>query len=61
MLSRSGWAAGELRHGVQELVAQRLGAPEGFLIVDNTGFLNKGVVSLGVRWPCSGMAGRTAS
>ncbi|MFD3588280.1 hypothetical protein [Streptomyces sp. NPDC058683] len=42
-------------------MAQRPGAPEGFLIVDDTGFLNKGAVSPGLRWPCSGMAGRTAS
>ncbi|MFF8595211.1 IS701 family transposase [Streptomyces sp. NPDC015220] len=40
-------------------VAERLGAPDGVLIVDDTGFIKKGVVSAGVQRQYSGTAGRT--
>lgn len=59
LLSRSRWDPDELRDDVQEYVAQRLGAPDGVLIVDDTGFLKKGVVSAGVQRQYSGTAGRT--
>jgi SRSO17 transposase len=40
-------------------VAERLGQPDGVLIVDDTGFLKKGRVSAGVQRQYSGTAGRT--
>lgn len=41
---------------MQEYVAQRLGAPDGVLIVNDTGFLKRGVVSTGVQRQYSGTA-----
>ncbi|SEG85532.1 transposase, IS4 family [Actinacidiphila yanglinensis] len=40
-------------------MAERLGRPDGVLIVDDTGFLKKGTVSAGVQRQYSGAAGRT--
>lgn len=40
-----------------DLVAERLGVPDGILIVDETGFLKKGVHSAGVQRQYSGTAG----
>lgn len=57
LLSRSRWNPDELRDDVQEYVAQRLGAPDGVPIVDDTGFLKKGAVSAGVQRQYSGTAG----
>ncbi len=49
----------ELRDDVQSYVAEKLGAPGGVLIVDDTGFVKKGTVSAGVQRQYSGTAGRT--
>ncbi|KOG64694.1 transposase [Streptomyces griseoflavus] len=59
LLSKGRWDPAELRDEVQEYVAERLGAPDGVLIVDDTGFLKKGTVSAGVQRQYSGTAGRT--
>jgi SRSO17 transposase len=48
-----------VRDDVQHYVAERLGAPDGVLIVDDTGFLKKGTSSAGVQRQYSGTAGRT--
>lgn len=40
-------------------MAERLGQPDGVLIVDDTGFIKKGSVSTGVQRQYSGTAGRT--
>ncbi|MGY3677799.1 SRSO17 transposase [Streptomyces sp. TE33382] len=40
-------------------MAERLGQPDGVLIVDDTGFVKKGTVSAGVQRQYSGTAGRT--
>nr|WP_256252327.1 transposase [Streptomyces sp. yr375] len=44
---------------MQEYVAERLGRPDGVLIVDDTGFPKKGTVSAGVQPRYSGTVGRT--
>ncbi|GAA2615112.1 hypothetical protein GCM10010304_80340 [Streptomyces roseoviolaceus] len=40
-------------------MAERLGTPDGVLIVDDTGFLKKGTTSAGVQRQYSGTGGRT--
>ncbi|WP_413105674.1 IS701 family transposase [Streptomyces sp. Inha503] len=59
LLSRACWDPDEIRDDLQEYVAEKLGAPTGVLIVDDTGFLKKGTVSAGVQRQYSGTAGRT--
>ncbi|KEF09485.1 transposase [Streptomyces rimosus] len=59
LLSWSRWDPDELRDDVQSYVAEKLGAPGGVLIVDDTGFVKKGTVSAGVQRQYSGTAGRT--
>ncbi|ONK10563.1 transposase-like protein [Streptomyces sp. MP131-18] len=34
-------------------------APDGVLVIDDTGFLKKGTTSAGVQWQYTGTAGRT--
>ncbi|WP_031008566.1 transposase, partial [Streptomyces rimosus] len=57
LLSWSRWDPDELRDDVQSYVAEKLGAPGGVLIVDDTGFVKKGTVSAGVQRQYSGTAG----
>ncbi|MFH8591513.1 IS701 family transposase [Streptomyces rimosus] len=59
LLSWSRWNPDELRDDVQSYVAEKLGTPDGILIVDDTGFVKKGTVSAGVQRQYSGTAGRT--
>ncbi|WP_217562623.1 IS701 family transposase [Streptomyces sp. GbtcB6] len=59
LLSWSRWDVDGLRDDLQEYVAEQLGAPDGVLIVDDTGFIKKGRVSAGVQRQYSGTAGRT--
>lgn len=59
LLNGARWNADELRDGLQHYVAERLGEPDGILILDNTGFLKKGTTSAGVQRQYSGTAGRT--
>ncbi|MFC5075780.1 IS701 family transposase [Kitasatospora cinereorecta] len=59
LLSWCQWDPDEIRDDLQGYVAERLGQPDGVLIVDDTGFLKKGTVSAGVQRQYSGTAGRT--
>ncbi|MEV7982127.1 transposase [Streptomyces sp. NPDC086519] len=59
LLHRSRWDPDEVRDGPQEYVAERLGEPDGVLIIDETGFLEKGTASAGLQRQYSGTAGRT--
>ncbi|WP_308346420.1 IS701 family transposase [Streptomyces sp. ISL-66] len=59
LLARSRWDADRLRDDLQTYAAEQLGAPEGVLIIDDTGFVKKGITSAGVQRQYSGTAGRT--
>ncbi len=59
LLNRARWDPDEIRDDLQEYVAERLGEPDGVLIIDETGFLKKGSTSAGVQRQYSGTAGRT--
>lgn len=59
LLRRARWDADELRDDVREYVVEQLGDSDAVLIVDETGFLKKGVRSAGVQRQYSGTAGRT--
>lgn len=52
------WDHDRARDSVRSLVADRLGHPDGVLIVDETGFLKKGSCSVGVGRQYTGTAGR---
>ena len=58
LLNRASWDAGGVRDDVRAYVAGHLGSADGVLIVDETGFLKKGVKSAGVQRQYSGTAGR---
>ncbi|MFD9474589.1 IS701 family transposase, partial [Streptomyces goshikiensis] len=59
LLNRIEWDADEVLDDVREYVVEHLGDPDAVLIVDDTGFLKKGVRSAGVQRQYSGTAGRT--
>ena len=59
LLGRACWEPDEIRNDLQEYVAEKLGEPGGVLIIDDTGFVKKGVTSAGVQRQYSGTAGRT--
>ncbi|GAA0556453.1 hypothetical protein GCM10010172_44230 [Paractinoplanes ferrugineus] len=63
LLNRTGWDADAVRDDLRDYVIEHLGDDNGVLIVDETGFLKKGVKSAGVQPQYSGTAGesRTAS
>lgn len=58
LLARAGWDADAVRDDLRAYVAEHLGDPGGVLVVDETGFLKKGVKSCGVARQYSGTAGR---
>jgi SRSO17 transposase len=58
LLGRSAWSADVLRQLVQNYVIAALGDKGGALVVDETGFLKKGMHSVGVARQYSGTAGR---
>jgi SRSO17 transposase len=58
LLNNFQWDADEIRDDLRDYVAEHLGEPDGVLIVDETGFLKKGVKSAGVQRQYSGTAGR---
>lgn len=57
-IGRAKWDAGAVRDDLVRYVAEHLGEPDGVLIVDETGFLKKGIKSAGVGRMYSGTAGR---
>jgi SRSO17 transposase len=58
LLAGAGWDAAAARDDLRAFVVERLGDADGVLIVDETGFLKKGVASAGVARQYSGTAGR---
>jgi len=58
LLNAAAWDAGGVRDDVRGYVARHLGAADGVLVVDETGFLKKGARSAGVQRQYSGTAGR---
>ncbi|MFJ4671534.1 IS701 family transposase [Kitasatospora purpeofusca] len=59
LLNRIDWDADAVLDDIREYVVGHLADPGGVLIVDDTGFLKKGVRSAGVQRQYSGTAGRT--
>lgn len=57
LLNGARWNADELRDDLQHYVAERLGEPDGILVLDDTGCLKKGITSAGVQRQHSGTAG----
>jgi SRSO17 transposase len=58
VLSGSQWDADAVRDDLRDYVTAHLGAADGVLIVDESGFLKKGTKSAGVQRQYSGTAGR---
>src|ERR1700734_1645360 len=58
LLNAAAWGADGVRDDVRAYVAAHLGAADGVLVVDETGFLKKGTRSAGVQRQYSGTAGR---
>lgn len=58
LLDRAPWDADAVRDDLMAYIAEELGAPNGVLVVDETGFLKKGSHSAGVQRQYSGTAGR---
>jgi SRSO17 transposase len=58
LLSSSDWDPDLIRDDLQRYVVGQLGEPDGVLILDETGFLKKGIRSAGVARQYSGTAGR---
>src|ERR1700722_13353725 len=59
LLRRTDWDVDGVRDDIRGYVVEQLGAPDGLLIADDTGFLKKGTRSAGVQRQYSGTAGRT--
>lgn len=58
LLRWADWDIDAVRDEVRDYVIEHLGDPNGVLIIDDTGFLKKGVKSAGVARQYSGTAGR---
>lgn len=58
LLNMAAWDADGVRDDVRAYAVEHLGDPDGVLVVDETGFLKKGVKSVGVQRQYSGTAGR---
>ena len=58
LLNAATWDADGVRDDVRAYAVEHLGEPDGVLIVDETGFLKKGIKSAGVQRQYSGTAGR---
>ena len=58
LLDRSRWDPGAVQARLTEYVKEELGNPDAVLVLDETGFLKKGIHSAGVQRQYSGTAGR---
>jgi len=58
LLNAADWNVDAVRDDLRAYVTEHLGEPAGVLIVDETGFLKKGIKSVGVQRQYSGTAGR---
>lgn len=58
LLATYDWDADLVRDDLRSYVVEHLGDPNGVLVVDETGFIKKGVKSVGVKRQYSGTAGR---
>lgn len=58
LLRTADWDADAVRDDLRDYVVEQLGAADGVLIVDETGFVKKGRKSVGVKRQYSGTAGR---
>ena len=61
LLNSAQWDTDGVRDDLRGYVVEHLGEPGGVLIVDETGFLKKGLKSAGVQRQYSGTAGRGTS
>jgi len=59
LLDAAQWDAEVVRDDLRSYVVEHLGHPHGVLVLDETGFLKKGMKSCGVARQYSGTAGRT--
>ncbi|MFC7264644.1 IS701 family transposase [Streptomyces lutosisoli] len=59
LLAGAKWQPDDIRDDLQQYIADKLGEDSGVLIVDDTGFIKKGITSAGVQRQYSGTAGRT--
>ncbi|HEV2125458.1 MAG TPA: IS701 family transposase [Chloroflexota bacterium] len=58
LLRTARWDAEAVRDDLRSYVVEHLGDPEAVLVIDETGFLKKGIKSVGVARQYSGTAGR---
>lgn len=58
LLNGACWDAGEVRDDLRAYVVEHFAEPEAVLVVDETGFLKKGLKSVGVARQYSGTAGK---
>ncbi|MFU8855233.1 IS701 family transposase, partial [Micromonospora sp. SL1-18] len=58
LLYRAVWDADAVRDDLRQLIADRFGAPDAVLVVDETGDLKKGTHTVGVQRQYTGTAGR---
>ncbi len=58
LLNTAEWDADLVRDDLRAYVVEHLGDAEGVLVIDETGFLKKGIKSVGVKRQYSGTAGR---
>lgn len=58
LLGRAVWSAAAARDDLLGFLRENLADPQGILVLDETGFLKKGVKSVGVARQYSGTAGR---
>ena len=60
-LSEAPWETAPLIGRLQRYLGERLGAPEGVFVVDDTGFAKQGDKSVGVQRQCSGTLGKVGN
>lgn len=58
LLNAASWDADEVRDDLRDYLVEQLGDEEAMLVVDETGFLKKGIKSVGIKRQYSGTAGR---